>query len=578
MSSSPPSSSAAARPVLVLWGTETYTAEGLAQQAGKALKKAGYDVKVQDIEQVDAEALAAAGTALIVTSTYGNGDPPANAEPLHGALMAADAPRLDGLRFSVCGLGDTTYPRFAQCGKDFDQRMAELGGLRFAARADCDVDYEPPFAAWLQSVLGGLAELPWGEGLVEVEGEGEADAAPAPAEVDAPDVVVEVAAPSPAAAPSPVFLGPPARAGAPLGSRRNPGVATVLESRPETRPGASREVRHLRLDLRESGVSYAAGDSLAVWAPNDPKVVDAVLAAGRLDPDALVSVGEGPLVPLSEALSFRLGLGLVDPRLADHIVSRGGRLAQPYDNIDTHVIDLVRAAGVQLDAEVLVKCLRPLAPRLYSIASSPLVRPGEADLLASVVRYEAFGHTRSGVATGWMADRLPVGGRLGVYLQAAPHFRLPADDVPVIMIGPGTGVAPFRAFLQERAARGATGKNWLVFGSRSRDTDFLYQAELESAVAEGRLHRLDLAFSRDPGVARGQNYVQHKLLHNAAELWAWLEAGASIYVCGDAKQMAPDVHQTLRDIAAKQGGMSAEAAAEHIKGLSQAGRYLRDVY
>ena len=575
MSSSPSSSSAAARPVLVLWGTETYTAEGLAQQAGKALKKAGYDVKVQDIEQVDAEALAAAGTALIVTSTYGNGDPPANAEPLHGALMAADAPRLDGLRFSVCGLGDTTYPRFAQCGKDFDQRMAELGGLRFAARADCDVDYEPPFAAWLQSVLGGLADLPWGESVVEV------DAPEAIVEVSGQDTVKdtgEASAPSAPADPSPVFLGPPARAGAPLGSRRNPGVATVLESRPETRPGASREVRHLRLDLRESGVRYEAGDSLAVWAPNDPKVVDAVLAAGRLDPDALVSVGEGPLVPLSEALSFRLGLGLVDPRLADHIVSRGGRLAQPYDNIDTHVIDLVRAAGVQLEAEVLVKCLRPLAPRLYSIASSPLARPGEADLLASVVRYEAFGYPRSGVATGWMADRLPVGGRLGVYLQAAPHFRLPADDVPVIMIGPGTGVAPFRAFLQERAARGATGKNWLVFGSRSRDTDFLYQAELEGAVAEGRLHRLDLAFSRDPGVARGQNYVQHKLLHNAAELWAWLEAGASIYVCGDAKQMAPDVHQTLRDIAAKQGGMSAEAAAEHIKGLSQAGRYLRDVY
>lgn len=557
--SSTSSPSAAARPILVLWGTETYTAEGLAQQAAKALQKAGYSPKVQDIEQVDPEGLAAAGTVLIVTSTYGNGDPPANAEPLHGALMADDAARLDGLRFSVCGLGDTTYPRFAQCGKDFDQRFGELGGQRIAPRVDCDVDYEPPFAAWLQSVLAGLSALSWGE------------PEPAAAAPEAPPAA------APAAADAAVFRGPPPRPGAALGTRRNPGVATVLESRPETRPGASREVRHLRLDLRESGVRYEAGDSLAVWAPNDPRVVEAILAAGRLDPDAPVRVGDEQL-PLSEALLHRLGLGHFDARLADHVVSLGGRLAQPYDEIDAHLVDLVRAAGVQLDPEVLVRCLRPLAPRLYSIASSPLARPGEADLLASVVRYEAFGYPRSGVATGWMADRLPVGAALGVYLQAAPHFRLPADDVPILMIGPGTGVAPFRAFLQERAARGATGKSWLVFGSRSRDTDFLYQAELEAALAEGRLHRLNLAFSREPGVPRGQAYVQHQLLIHAAEVFAWLEAGAHVYVCGDAKHMAPDVHQTLRDIVAKQGGMGAEAAAEYIKGLSQSGRYARDVY
>ena len=562
--SSSPSPDRAARPVLILWGTETYTAEGLAQQAGKSLKKAGYDVKVEDIEQLDPAGLAAAGTVLIVTSTYGNGDPPANAEPLHEALMAEDAPRLDGLRFSVCGLGDTTYPRFAQCGRDFDARLEALGGQRLAPRVDCDVDYEPPFAEWLSGVTAGLSALPWS-----------APEAPAAAPVSEPEGTPEAAAENNHQ--HAVFTGPPPRPGAALGTRRNPGVATVIESRPETQPGASREVRHLRLDLRGSGVQYEAGDSLALWAPNDPAVVDAILMAGRLDPDQPVRVGDDTL-PLREALLHRLELTQVDARLADHIINQGGRLAQPYDDIDAHVVDLVRAAGVQFDADVLVKCLRPLAPRLYSIASSPRVNPEQVDLLASVVRYEAFGRPRSGVATGWMADRLPVGAKLGVYLQAAPHFRLPADDQPILMIGPGTGVAPFRAFLQERAARGATGKSWLFFGSRSSQTDFLYKAELEAAQAAGTLTRLSLSFSRDPGVAQGQNYVQHQLFAHSAEVWAWITEGATIYVCGDAKHMAPDVHAALRQIVSVRGEMSADEAAAFVKNLSQTGRYLRDVY
>ncbi|MFM2245214.1 MAG: hypothetical protein RL071_1288 [Pseudomonadota bacterium] len=562
MTEAAPSSS---KNILILWGTETYTAEGLAQQASKALAKRGYAVKVDDIEKVTPESLRAARTVLIVTSTYGNGDPPANAEPLHAALMDEGAPTMEGLRFSVCGLGDTTYPRFAQCGKDFDRRLGELGALRLAPRQDCDVDVDEPFASWLSAVVAGLAALPWDEVVAAPA------AAPAPAVAAAPVVVSAPVA----------FAGPPPRPDAPLGSRRNPATFTVLENHAATGPGASREVRHLRLDRGAGALNgtfdYAAGDSLALWAPNDPSVVDAILAAGRLHDDAPVRVGDDTL-PLREALLHRLELTTFDARLADWIVDQGGKLAEPTEQVDVQLVDLVRGARVQFDPEVLVKALRPLAPRLYSIASGPSVSPGHVDLLASVVRYTAFGQPRWGVATGWMANRLPVGAQLHGYLQAAPHFRLPADEVDILMIGPGTGIAPFRAFLHERAARRAKGGSWLVYGSRNRAHDLLYAAELEGWRADGTLSRLDLAFSRDAGVSPDDRYVQHKLLAAGAEVWSLIQRGGVIYVCGDAKAMAPDVHKALHQIAVKHGDLNDEQAKATIKDLAQSGRYLRDVY
>lgn len=551
--------------ILILYGTETFNAEGLAEDTGEALEAAGFTCEVVDMDDFDLSELTAATTLLIVTSTYGNGDPPANAEPLFEYLMGSDAPRLDGLRFSVCGLGDTTYARFSQCGKDFDRRLEELGGRRFVARKDCDVDFEEPWQEWCDAVV---AALQAGPGVA-----GSATPADEPATSEA--------SPAPAAAPPEPGhrVGPRAVADAPLGSRKHPTDATVLDLRRLTRDGATREVLHLSIQLPEGAPEWSAGDSFAFWTPNDPALVEAVLDATQADGDAPVTVRDARLgdetLPLRDALRDRLELTTADARLGALVVESGGALPERPDGAVLHVLDVVAAASQPLAPQALVDSLRHLHPRLYSVASSPRVNPRVVDFTASVVRYSALGRERVGVATGHLAARLKVGDTLRVHHQPAHAFSLAEPDQDIIMIGPGTGIAPFRGFLQERAQTRAPGRSWLVFGSRNRETDFLYEAELDAWRVSGVLTRLDLAWSRDQAE---KVYVQDRLREHGSALWTWISGGATVYVCGDAKHMAPDVHRTLQELAQEHGGMDAGEAKAWIKGLARERRYMRDIY
>jgi sulfite reductase (NADPH) flavoprotein alpha-component len=525
-------------PVYVLFGTESGNAQGLAKRAGEALTQAGLTAKVVDMMDFAAKNLPELRRLLVITSTYGNGDPPSNAEELHGYLMRK-CPELPDLAFSVCALGDTTYDRFAQCGKDFDRRLGELGARRLHDRQDCDVDYDPPFEAWLARVVPALVAL------------------------DA------VGAPSTA----PATLPPSARIDPP-GTRRNPLLARVVVNRSLHAPGATKDTRHVELSFPAGALGYELGDSIGVWPSNDPALVAAVLHAAGADGSARVEVGSEAL-SLEQALSTRLEVVLPDVRLAERLF---GPLSMPDRQAllgDRHVIDLLHERPTRLAPEELVSLLRPLAPRQYSIASSLRAHPGQAHLTVSVVRYELRGRRRSGVASGYLADRAAPGAEVPIYVHPNPSFRLAAPDVPILMIGPGTGIAPFRAFLEERRAIGAKGGAWLFFGSRNEKTDFLYGDELRGLVRDGTLTRLDLAFSRDQPE---KIYVQHRMRERARELFRFVEEGATIYVCGDAHHMAVDVHDALVQILSEEGRVSREAARMRLEQLAAAGRYQKDVY
>ncbi|MBK7396537.1 MAG: flavodoxin domain-containing protein [Myxococcales bacterium] len=513
----------------VLFGTESNNCADLAEQTAKALNAAGHPAKAVDMADFSNAALAQLHTVLIVTSTYGNGDPPGNAEVLHAFVMKKSPPLPATLRFAVCALGDKTYDRFCQCGKDFDKRLGELGATRLTDRQDCDVDFDVPWKAWLDRVIAALGA-----------------AAAGPSVTAAPD---PVEAPKPAA----------------RGTRRNPVLAEVTAVRTLSGAGSTKETLHVELSLAGTDLAYEAGDSLGVYPTNDPALVDAILAAAPCDGAARVHVsgaahagglGVGALT-LREALLTRLDLAHVDPRLAD---ATGVALPE-----DRHVLDMLEDAQRPLTPQGLVDALRPLAPRPYSLASSPRDTPGHAHFTIDVVRWTARGRARAGVASAMFADRAPIGTKVPVYLHASPHFRLPAADVPVIMVGPGTGVAPFRAFLLERAATGARGKNWLFFGARNAACDFYYGDEFGALRERGVLTRLDCAFSRDTAE---RVYVQQRMREQATELRRWVDEGAFVYLCGDAKRMAPDVQAALIEILSR----------ETLDRLSETGRYCKDVY
>lgn len=517
------------QPITIAFGTESGNAQGLADRAREALTREGLPCRVVDMLDVELERLAELETLLVITSTYGNGDPPSNAEALHAYVMKKCGP-LPALRFAVCGLGDTTYERFAQCGRDLDRRLGELGATRLVDRQDCDVDYDEPFESWLAKVVPALRAL-------------------------------KAAAPSDAAT---VELAPRARHEDPPGTRRNPVAARVLENRNLNGPGSSKETRHLVLSTRGLPLAYEPGDCVGVWAKNDPALVDSVLKATGLAADAPVRYQDEERA-LGELLARKLELQEPDVRLVDRALGALGAEARHEATRSHHVSDLLELSRGPWTAEELLHHLRPLVPRLYSVASSPRVHPDEVHLLVDIVRYELRGRPRMGVASRFIAEHAPVGALLDVFVQATPGFRLCEPERDAIMIGPGTGVAPFRAFLQERERQRASGRSWLLFGARNRATDHVYEAELERLRAAGTLTRLDLAFSRD---GAEKVYVQHRLLEQAAEVVAWVRGGATIYVCGDAKRMAPDVHAALATL----------LGASELEALSAAGRYVRDVY
>ncbi len=532
-------------PLTILFGTESGNSEGVAAEAKKTAAKQGFSAKLVDMAETSPAELAKVPYLLVIASTWGEGEPPERAVDFYKGLMADDAPRLEGVRFSVLALGDSSYVNFCEVGRRLDARLAELGGLRIAPRVECDLDYEAPAADWTRGALEELARI----------------AAPEPEAAEARRGAVILDFASPAAAPA--------------YSKAHPFPAEITELINLNGSRSTKQTVHLELSLAGSGLTFEPGDSLGIVARNDPAMVEAVLRAAGLEGDRELAdrlVSELDITALSRPVMAALGKVNPAPALQDLLPGDGWRTYLE----GRQIVDLLEDFPCPLAAEQLQGLLRKLPPRLYSVASSLKATPEEAHLLLGLVRYQSHGRQRTGVASGFVAERLRAGDRLGVYVKPNKNFRLPEDpDRPVIMIGPGTGVAPYRAFLQERQALGARGRNWLVFGDRNYTHDFLYQLDWQAFLKEGVLSRIDVAFSRDQPE---KVYVQHRMWERRAELFAWLEDGAHLYVCGDEKAMAKDVHAMLARIVADQSGRSAEAAETYLSDLRKQRRYQRDVY
>ena len=512
-------------PLTILFGTESGNAEALAAQARKVATKLGFAPKVVDMADITLEQLTTLENVLVIASTWGEGDAPQRAVDFQDALMANDAPRLPKLRYAVLALGDRAYAQFCEVGKRFDDRLSALGATRMADRIDCDVDFEASANAWIDATLPVLKP---------------AD------ELAADHAVIHVDF---------------ARSVAEGPTRAKPFPAEVTEHVRLTGSRSTSDTHHIELSLEGSGISYEPGDALGVIPMNDPALADAVLAASGLSGDA----------SLRTTLIERLDITtLTGKQIEDFAKLTGFSAAQGWAE-GRQIIDLLEAGASKLSAEQLAGLLRPLPPRYYSIASSRKAVGEEAHLLVAALRYESQGRARRGVASVDLTERTR--DRFNVFLRPNQHFRLPADpDRSVIMIGPGTGVAPFRGFLQEREAVGASGKNWLFFGHRNFTHDFLYQLEMQDWLKNGTLNRLDVAFSRDQPT---KHYVQDAMWESRAALAGWLRDGAALYVCGDMNAMAKDVHAMLLRILADQGAKDEKTELDAIR---RDGRYLRDVY
>jgi Sulfite reductase, alpha subunit (flavoprotein) len=525
-------------PLTILYATQTGTAESLAKKAAKAAASRGFAPAVLDAESVSTESLQSFSNLLLITSTYGDGEPPDSAKALHAALAADSAPALASLRFSVCALGDTNYTLFCQAGKDFDTYLEKRGATRVHPRADCDTDYDQPFETWLHAALAAFG-----------------------------------ASSTPANEPAVVRTAPAEDSGY---SKSRPFPAPVLTVRRLNAPGSAKEVNHVEFDLSAAGsaLAYEAGDALGVIPQNCPELVADILAALGADGEEAVPTKSGEL-PLRRALTECFDLGKPTPALLDLLGFSDASLPPSASRLH-HVIDALLAATAKPSPSAFASALKPIAPRLYSISSSPKAHPGQVHLTVGAVRYELNGRPRKGACSTFLAERALSLGKVGVFVHSNKAFRPPADPtLPMIMVGPGTGIAPFRAFLHERAATAAPGKNWLFFGDQKAAADFLYADELHALRASGILTRLDLAFSRDQPE---KIYVQHRMLEHAAELYAWLEQGAHFYVCGDASRMAKDVDAALHQVVQIAGSKTAEEAAAYVQSLKSAKRYQRDVY
>lgn len=535
---------------LVLWASQTGNAEEFAGKVGKRLAGA----RLRSMDEVALSDLSAAGEVLVVTSTFGDGGPPDNGADFWQRLSAADAPSLDNVRYSVLGIGDRSYDSFCGHAKSLDGRFAELGAVRVLPRAECEVYDDQPMTQWADAVVGAI-------------GSASPTALANPSQPAESTEAAETAR-TPAAA---------------LFTRANPIAAPLCRNVLLTPAGAAKEVRWFGFDISEYDVGYSVGDSLGVRVRNSQDVVRSWLSATGFAGSETVVV-DGVELPLREAVAAHYDVCKLTANLvgfvADHCEDRsvGKRLVRGIDEWkpDRNGLDLVREFGVRADPELWQEVLVRLTPRQYSISSSPLVSPHEVQLTVSVVRYgRAGGEARGGVASTYLAD-LADGTPVPVFLQQSPHFRPPADAAtPMIMVGPGTGIAPFRGFLQERRALGHTGPNWLFFGDQHRAQNFYYRDDLQDMVDDGFLNRLDLAFSRDQ---KQRVYVQHKMSDYGADVWRWLEDGAHFYVCGDATRMAKDVDDALTAIIRTHGGLSADAAHEYKRELVATKRYVRDVY
>ncbi|MGJ8640425.1 MAG: diflavin oxidoreductase [Opitutaceae bacterium] len=538
---------AAATPVTILFGSQTGTAETLSKKASKQLKAANCEPKVIDLADITVEDLKAVEHALIITSTYGEGEPPDNAMSFHKALMADGAPSLEGLNFSVLGLGDSSYPDYCQCSKEFDARLEALGGKRVAPMIECDGDPDDGFAEWIASVKSAV---------------GEAGAASATVVEDEPD------------SDEPQF------------TKKNPFAAKLLKSVNLNKEGSSKVTHHVEISLEGSGIEYEVGDALGVFPENNAKLVDEIIAAAGFEPHELAPVPHGDDEQLFDALRFHYDVSvLTEPFLiACGRLTKNPELKEIIADDEKRkryisgrgLVDPIVDFGVKFPTtEYLVAPLKSLNPRLYSISSSPKAHPGEVHLTVGKVTYDLHGRPRMGVCSTYLSDH-DLARPVKVYMHSNKAFRLAENnDAPAIMIGPGTGIAPFRAFLEEREAREAKGKNWLLFGDQHQATDFLYEDQITAWMKNGLLTRFDTAFSRDQAE---KVYVQNRIVEHAEEFYAWLEEGGYIYICGDASRMAKDVDVAIHKAVEIAGGKTEAEAVEYVEALKKAKRYLRDVY
>ena len=538
--------------ITLLSASQTGNARRVAEALRDDLLAAKLNVNLVNAGDYKFKQIANEKLLVVVASTQGEGEPPEEAVALHKFLFSKKAPKLNGSAFAVFGLGDTSYEFFCQCGKDFDSKLAELGAERLLDRVDADVEYQTAASEWRARIVEIL------KARVPTE-------SPAQAAVTATGVVNEV------------FSSPY--------TKEEPLVATLAVNQKITGRDSEKDVRHIEIDLGDSGLRYQPGDALGVWYQNDPALVRELIELLWLKGDEPVTV-DGKTLPLSDALEWHFELTVNTASIVENYakLSRsetllpmvGDKARLQHYAATTPIVDMVRFSAAQLDAEALIGLLRPLTPRLYSIASSQAEVESEVHVTVGVVRYDVEGRARTGGASGFLADRVEEDGEIRVFIEHNDNFRLPANpETPVIMIGPGTGIAPFRAFMQQRAADEAPGKNWLIFGNPHFTEDFLYQVEWQRYVKEGVLNRIDLAWSRDQ---KEKIYVQDKLREQGAELWRWINEGAHIYVCGDATRMARDVEQALLEVIAEFGGMDTETADEYLSELRVERRYQRDVY
>ncbi|QDZ96997.1 assimilatory sulfite reductase (NADPH) flavoprotein subunit [Bacillus altitudinis] len=551
-----PSAAASVQPVskdvTVLYGSQTGNSEGLAKKTAQHLEEKGFQVTLSSMSDFKPNNLKKINNLLVIVSTHGEGDPPDNALSFHEYVHGRRAPKLDHLSFSVLSLGDSSYEFFCQTGKEFDERFLELGGTRLFDRVDCDLDYDEPFSEWLQGVSSSLSE-------------GEAVSLPQESAGANNQAVSEY-------------------------SRTNPFYAEVLENINLNGRGSNKETRHLELSLEGSGLVYEPGDSLGIYPTNDPALVNELIqTCGWNEEEAVTVHKNGDTLPLKEALTSHFEITVLTKPLLQkiaaltkseslHALLEEGNEEKLKEYIaGRDLVDAARDFGpFEGTAAEFTSILRKIPARLYSIASSLKANDEEVHLTIGAVRYDAHGRERQGVCSILCAERLQPGDTLPVYIQHNQNFKLPQDpDAPIIMVGPGTGIAPFRSFMQEREEMGANGKSWLFFGDQHFVTDFLYQTEWQKWLKDGVLTKMDVAFSRD---TEEKVYVQHQMKKQSKELFEWLEQGAYVYICGDEKHMAHDVHNTLLSIIQEEGAMSKEKAESYLANLQQQKRYQRDVY
>ncbi|OUR80120.1 sulfite reductase [NADPH] flavoprotein, alpha-component [Colwellia psychrerythraea] len=544
----------AAKTLTILYASQTGNAKGVASKLEQSAKAAGINVVLKNIADYKAKGLKNESHLLIVASTNGEGEAPDDAIEFHEYLLGKKAPKLPNLNYSVLALGDSSYEFFCQTGKDFDERLQALGAKQVTPRVDCDVDYDSECESWTLSIVESLKDE-----LTQVSA-GLAN-------------VVDL----------------PTAGAASQYSKQNPFAAEFSLSQKITGRDSAKDVRHIEIDLGESGLTYQVGDALGVWFENDEALVSKLLNELSFSGDEKISLkvsGNEQEFTLKDALISQLEITQTAPSFIEFWaeLSKDSKLVTVASDKNSarefagehQIIDVVSLAKADIEPQTFVDALRKITPRLYSIASAQAEVEEEVHLTVGLVSFDANGEPRTGGASSFLANRLEEGQKVRVFVEHNDNFRLPqSDDTPVIMIGPGTGVAPFRAFMQEREARDASGDNWMFFGDQTFTQDFLYQVEWQNYLKSGLLTRMDVAFSRDQAE---KVYVQDRLKEQASEVFAWLERGAHLYICGDANRMAKDVHQTLNEIIQEHGKLSAEQAEDYLKSLRSNKRYQKDVY